>query len=181
MDWLQASDYWLARWVFERLLAAIYLLGFLTAATQFPALLGEHGLLPAPRFLRLAPFRETPSLFHAHYSDRLLQVVAWTGMAVAALLLLGAPQAGPAWLPMLAWLALWALYLSIVNIGQTFYSFGWESLLLEAGFLAIFFGSAAVAPPVTVVWLLRWLLFLAQRPGAPATGAAATVLDTSRL
>ena len=61
MDWLQASDYWLARWVFERLLAAIYLLGFLTAATQFPALLGEHGLLPAPRFLGLATFRETPA------------------------------------------------------------------------------------------------------------------------
>ena len=159
MDWLQASDYWLARWVFERLLAAIYLLGFLTAATQFPALLGEHGLLPAPRFLRLAPFRETPSLFHAHYSDRLLQVVAWTGMAVAALLLLGAPQAGPAWLPMLAWLALWALYLSIVNIGQTFYAFGWESLLLEAGFMAIFLGPASTAPPTPMLWLLRWLLF----------------------
>jgi Lipase maturation factor len=159
MDWLQASDYWLARWVFERLLAAIYLLGFLTAAMQFPALLGEHGLLPAPRFLRLAPFRETPSLFHAHYSDRLLQVVAWTGMAVAALLLLGAPQAGPAWLPMLAWLALWALYLSIVNIGQTFYAFGWESLLLEAGFMAIFLGPASTAPPTPMLWLLRWLLF----------------------
>ena len=54
MDWLQAPDYWLARWVFERLLGAIYLLGFLAAAKQFPALLGEHGLLPAPRFLRMA-------------------------------------------------------------------------------------------------------------------------------
>src|SRR5437868_6234058 len=159
MDWLQASDYWLARWVFERLLAAIYLLGFLTAATQFPALLGEHGLLPAPRFLGLATFRETPSLFHAHYSDRLLQAVAWIGMAVAALLLLGAPQAGPAWLPMLAWLVLWALYLSIVNIGQTFYAFGWESLLLEAGFMAIFLGPASAAPPTSMLWLLRWLLF----------------------
>ncbi len=26
------------------------------------------------------------------------------------------------------------LYLSFVNVGQTFYSFGWESLLLETGF-----------------------------------------------
>src|SRR5438045_8615129 len=117
MDWLQASDYWLARWVFERLLAAIYLLGFLTAATQFPALLGEHGLLPAPRFLRLAPFREPPSLFHAHYSDRLLQVVAWTGMAGAPLLLLGAPPAGPARPPRSARPARGAAHAAVLDPG----------------------------------------------------------------
>ena len=43
---------------------------------------------------------------------------------------------------MLVWLALWALYLSIVNVGQTFYSFGWESLLCEAGALAVLLGSS---------------------------------------
>jgi hypothetical protein len=46
-----------------------------------------------------------------------------------------------------------------VNIGQVFYAFGWESLLLEAGFLAIFLGPSDVAPPVVVLWLFRWLLF----------------------
>ena len=45
------------------------------------------------------------------------------------------------------WLAMWALYLSIVNVGQTFYGFGWETLLLEAGFLAILLGPAGTAPP----------------------------------
>jgi hypothetical protein len=60
---------------------------------------------------------------------------------------------------MLVWAALWVAYLSIVNIGQTFYAFGWESLLLEAGFFAIFLGNAAIAPPSTIVWLVRWLLF----------------------
>jgi hypothetical protein len=29
---------------------------------------------------------------------------------------------------------------SIVNVGQTFYGFGWESMLVEAGFLAAFLG-----------------------------------------
>jgi hypothetical protein len=57
------------------------------------------------------------------------------------------------------WLALWALYLSVVNVGQTFYGFGWETLLLEAGFLAVFLGPAATAPPTLVLWLYRWLLF----------------------
>src|SRR5262249_38586423 len=45
------------------------------------------------------------------------------------------------------------------NVGQTFYGFGWESMLLEAGFLAIFLGDARTAPSVIVIWLIRWMLF----------------------
>src|SRR5919205_3590319 len=137
MDWLQAPDYWLARFLFERALAAIYLIAFWVTVTQFPALAGERGLLPAPRFLAAVPFRASPSLFYWRYSDRLLRRVCWLGLAVSLALLAGLPQAGPVWAPMLAWLGVWALYLSIVNIGQVFYAFGWESLLLEPGFLAI--------------------------------------------
>jgi lipase maturation factor len=159
MEWLQAPDYWLSRWLLERFLAAIYFIAFLVALNQFPALLGENGLLPATRFLSVAPFREAPSLFHLHYSDVLLRVVSVIGMILSVTLLVGLPQAGPPWVPMLVWLILWLLYLSIVNIGQTFYSFGWESLLLEAGFLAIFLGSTSVAPPTTILYLFRWLLF----------------------
>jgi hypothetical protein len=59
----------------------------------------------------------------------------------------------------LVWLLLWVLYLSIVNVGQTWYSFGWESLLLETGFLAIFMGNERVAPPLLTMWLARFLLF----------------------
>ena len=46
---------------------------------------------------------------------------------------------------MLVWLALWVLYLSVVNVGQRWYGFGWESLLLEVGFLAIFLGNGRTA------------------------------------
>src|SRR5262245_27500241 len=159
MDWFQAPDYQLGRVLFERALATIYLIAFLVAAHQFPALLGERGLLPAPRFLAAVPFRQAPSLFHLRYSDRLLSVVAWVGVVVAAALVAGLPQSGPVWAPMLAWFVLWALYLSIVNVGQVFYAFGWESLLLEAGFLAIFLGPASIAPPTAIIWLIRWLLF----------------------
>ena len=60
---------------------------------------------------------------------------------------------------MLAWAALWALYLSIVNVGQTWYAFGWETLLLEAGFLTIFLGPDGSPPPTLMLILLRWLLF----------------------
>jgi hypothetical protein len=105
------------------------------------------------------PFARAPSVFHLHYSDRFLALVAWAGATLAAAALAGLPEAGPAWLSVAVWLAMWALYLSVVNVGQTFYGFGWETLLLEAGFLAVFLGPAATAPPALVLWLYRWLLF----------------------
>jgi Lipase maturation factor len=159
MPWSQAADWWLGRLVFQRALGAVYLLAFLVAANQFRALLGERGLQPAPRFLRAVRFWQAPSIFHLHYSDRFLTVVAWAGVLLAAAAVLGLPDAGPLWASMAAWSLLWLLYLSIVNVGQTFYAFGWESLLLEAGFLAVFLGPARVAAPGAVVWLIRWLLF----------------------
>ena len=157
MEWFSGRDYWLARFVIERGLGLVYLLAFVNALQQFPALLGDHGLLPVTRFLRGVRFPDAPSLFHLGYSDRVLRTVAWIGVALSLAIMLGVPQAGPLWVPMLVWLVLWVLYLSIVNIGQRFYSFGWESLLLEAGFLAVFLGNARTAPPWLVILLFRWL------------------------
>jgi hypothetical protein len=159
MDWFPAPDYRLARFIVERGLGLVYAIAFLVALNQFPALLGERGLLPVPRYLRRVSFRQAPSLFHLHYSDRLLQVVAGLGFLLAVAIVLGLPQAGPLWATMLAWLVLYLLYLSIVNVGQQFYGFGWESLLLEAGFLAIFLGNAAAPPAFPVLLLFRWLVF----------------------
>jgi hypothetical protein len=157
--WLTADGYWLSRLVLQRALAGVYLVAFVVARNQFRALLGERGLTPVPRYLRYVGFRQAPSLFHWRYSDRLLGVVAWTGIVVAAACLIGLPERGPLPLSMLAWALLWLLYLSIVNVGQVWYGFGWESLLLEAGFLAMFLGSASTSPPVLILWAFRWLLF----------------------
>jgi hypothetical protein len=159
MPELDAPDLELARWVIERGIGAIYFVAFVVAARQFPALLGERGLLPAPRFLERVRFLQAPSLFHLGYSDRRLQVVAWTGAVLALSVVVGLASAAPLPVTMLIWFALWALYMSIVNIGQTFYGFGWETLLLEAGFLAIFLGNGEVAPPWLVLLLFRWLAF----------------------
>ena len=51
------------------------------------------------------------------------------------------------------------LDLSIVNVGQTFYGFGWEMLLLEAGFTVAFLGSDQTDPPRTILILVAWLVF----------------------
>ncbi|MFE6821330.1 lipase maturation factor family protein [Streptomyces sp. NPDC057690] len=159
MDWFTAPEYWLSRLVFQRALAAVYLVAFLTAALQFRALLGERGMLPVPRFVERVSFRRAPSLFHWRYSDRLFAGCAWTGCAVSVALLAGLDALLPLWAAMSLWLVPWALYLSIVNVGQTWYGFGWESLLLETGFLAVFLGNDEVAPPVVVLFLMRWILF----------------------
>ena len=63
------------------------------------------------------------------------------------------------WVSSGAWALLWAVYLSFVNVGQTFYAFGWESMLLEAGFLAIFLGPRRAQPSAIPMWLLRWMQF----------------------
>ena len=159
IDWFGAEEYEVARFVLQRGIAAIFLIAFASTAAQFRALLGEHGLLPVSS-LRLQPRAiRGPTLFRWWYSDRLLLAVAWVGIAISALLVAGLPQAGPAWLPLAAFLALWLLYMSIVNVGQTFYSFGWETLLLEAGFTVAFLGSDATPPPMPILLLTVWLVF----------------------
>lgn len=137
----------------------MYLVAFLGAALQFRALIGERGMLPVPRFVARVQFRDAPSVFQLHYSDRFFAAWSWAGCAVSAALIAGLDQLLPLWGAMLLWLVPWALYLSIVNVGQTWYSFGWESLLLEVGFLAVFLGNDEVAPPIVLLFLLRWVLF----------------------
>ncbi len=118
MEWFSASDDWSSRWVFERGLSVTYLIAFAAVINQFRPLLGEHGLLPVPRFVAQVPFARAPSLFHWRYSDRLVAAVGWLGVGVSSLLLLEVPQRAAAPLAMAAWALLWALYLWVVKVGQ---------------------------------------------------------------
>ena len=128
--------------LFERALALVYLVAFLVAANQFVPLLGERGLLPVPRFVQrgavsrraqpvLSPRRPTPLFAPQPGSASPVD----SSRSPASPNRLGAVAVAS------VWRALWVLYLSFVNVGQTFYAFGWETLLLEAGFLAIFAGA----------------------------------------
>ncbi|MDF2585082.1 MAG: Integral rane protein, partial [Mycobacterium sp.] len=159
MDWLAASESWWGRVALERGIAAIYVAAFLCAALQFRGLLGTRGMTPIPKFLERSNFRSSPSIFHLHYSDRFFAAVCWAGAAVSAAMVAGLADLVPLWGAMALWLGLWVAYLSIVNVGQVWYSFGWESLLLEAGFLAVFLGNDETAPPLLVLVLACWLLF----------------------
>ncbi len=153
------GDTQLVRLLFQRSLAALYLVAFIIALNQFPALLGEKGLLPVPEFIKYVPFKTTPSIFYLGYSDRFFSLVASAGIVLSLAALMGITERGSWWLSMGSWLALWVMYLSIVNVGQTFYSFGWESMLCEAGFFCAFLGSSRVAPSIIPILILRWMLF----------------------
>jgi hypothetical protein len=153
------SGIWAVRAVFQRGLALVYLIAFLATANQFLPLLGEHGLLPAPLFVKRVEFVEAPSLFFLWHTDAAFTTFAWFGFALSAAALAGLTERYGWWVSATSWTLLWAIYLSFVNVGQTFYGFGWESMLLEAGFLAIFLGPRRVTPSPIPIWLLRWMQF----------------------
>ena len=134
-------------------------MGFLAAANQFVPLLGERGLLPVPLFLKRVEFWDAPSLFWLAPTDGAFTAAAWLGVLLSALALTGLSEAFGILVSSLVWFLLWLLYLSFVNVGQVFYGFGWETLLLESGFLAIFLGSRDTPPPQRVIWFLRWVVF----------------------
>src|SRR5690349_3922919 len=154
-----AQEFWLTRLLFQRALGLVYLIAFLCALNQFRPLLGERGLLPVPAYVKQVPFRETPSLFYLAPKDWAFTVTAWTGIILSVLVIAGAADRYYSWLNAAIWFTMWVLYISFVNVGQTFYAFGWESILLEAGFFAIFLGSHRVQAPLVVIYLLRWLEF----------------------
>ncbi|MGU3646800.1 lipase maturation factor family protein [Microbacterium sp. C23T] len=166
MDAFAAVDFEFARQVLQRGVAALFVVAFASSLNQFRPLLGEHGLLPAPELLEWVRTSKRgarmlrPTLFRfLGYTDRRLVTLCGAGIVIAATLVVGLPQLGPPWVPMLCFLALWLGYMSITSIGQTFYGFGWEMLLLEAGFLAAFLGSDDQPPPVVVIVLFWWLVF----------------------
>jgi len=164
-----SHSYWLTRAVLLRGVGLIYAVAFLILVRQGQALIGEHGILPATRYLELvaeqlasrgAGFWEAPSLFWLSASDAWLNTCAWVGLLGGLLVLGGFGNA-----PLLG--LLWALYLSFCHVGQIFYGYGWDSLLCETGFLAIFLAplwrpqqfAAASPPPLVVIVLFRWLAF----------------------
>ena len=157
--------YELVRFVLLRLLGFVYLAAFCSLATQVRPLLGQDGLTPAAKYVgrivaassRWQGFVRLPSLFFLHASDGLLVGLAWTGVLLSLLLLCGYASA-------ILLAVLWALYLSYVHIGQIWYGYGWELLLCETGFLAIFLVPLLDGRPFPrrptpepIIWLLRWL------------------------
>ena len=129
------SSYWLARFLFLRCLGFIYCIAFLCLIQQAIPLIGENGILPAGQYLEYlrgfadvtgeSPYLRRPTVFWLGHSDAVLIALAYVGLVLALLLLFGVSNA-------ILVGVLWVLYLSFTHIGQLFYGYGWELLLLEA-------------------------------------------------
>ena len=142
--------------LFLRLLALIYLAAFVSVALEITGLVGEGGILPAGDYLGQLQQRfgtvawvRFPTLFWLDHSDTSLLAAAYAGCVFSVMLLAG-------WRPLLSTVALFVLYLSLFRVGQVFFNFQWDYLLLEAGFLSIFLSAG---PNRLLVFLFHWLLF----------------------
>ena len=169
---LEQPTYFLTRWIFLRALGVVYLVAFVSLWTQINGLIGHNAIQPTDQFMSavvqqcntqgigMERYHLLPTLCWFNSSDSFLHFQCAAGIALAVLLILGIASA-----PCLA--LLWLIYLSLVTVGRDFLGFQWDNLLLEAGFLAIFFAplqllprpSREAPPSRAVLWLLWLLLF----------------------
>jgi hypothetical protein len=156
------------RSMFLRGIGLVYLTAFWSIAVQVDGLIGSRGILPAAQYLERAArilgvgpatWWRLPTLCWLDASDWALHALCWGGAA------LGVALAGGL-LPGLCTMLLWVFYLSLVVVGQEFLSYQWDSLLLEAGLLAVLLapwrwrlGRADHEPSAFSIWLVRWLVF----------------------
>uniref|UniRef100_A0A8C3AW86 Lipase maturation factor n=1 Tax=Cyclopterus lumpus TaxID=8103 RepID=A0A8C3AW86_CYCLU len=170
---LRTGTYWLTRIVLLRSVAFIYLVAFSVAFNQNKQLIGERGLMPCKDYLNsvkryvggrigTAAFAYTPSiLWLLDWSDMdaNLDGIALAGMTLSAFVLV----TGMA--NMVVMVTLWVLYHSLVGI-LLIVCPGWESQLLETGFLAIFLCPVwtlsqvprRCPPSLICLWTFRWLI-----------------------
>ncbi|MFK8000648.1 MAG: lipase maturation factor family protein [Polyangiales bacterium] len=130
-----AKTYDLAARLFLRALGGVLLLAFVSANAQLDGLIGDAGLFPAAFWLddlraQGAGFWSAPSLAWLSATNGALHSIAYLGVAGSLLLM-----AGRLCIPALV--TCFVSYLSIVNIGASFFAYQWDALLLETCVVAI--------------------------------------------
>jgi hypothetical protein len=162
-----ASSHFWARWIFLRALGLIYLSAFYSLLFQIKGLLGPNGLLPAGDYLQAVSsaihaqrFWFAPTLLWFDSSDRALMFLCWTGLIASLLVAINFwPRA------MLA--VCFICFLSFVSAAQDFSGYQSDGMLLEAGFIALFFAPPGLRPGLAranaasrlSLFLLRWEWF----------------------
>ena len=166
--WLFASEAgprtrFVPRWFFLRALGAIYFSAFLALVFQIRGLIGPDGILPAEHFLHAvasdvdtARYWYAPTLFWISSGSHFLMAVTWIGLLASIAAFCNA------W-PRLSFLVCFVCFLSFVAAAGDFSGYQSDGMLLEAGFLALFFtprglwpGWGTKSPPI------RASLFLLQ-------------------
>jgi len=168
---VRPPSYFAARRWFLRALGLIFLIAFISLWVQIDGLIGSNGISPLSQLFTAAhtqlgdrAFWVLPTLFWFNSSDLFLHIVCGSGIVLSLFLIFGIA-------PALSLVGLVTCYLSFAGTGDgvlnPFLSYQWDTLLLETGFLAIFFApwrwrwTKANEPPISraALFLLKLLLF----------------------
>src|SRR6185312_10669512 len=156
------------RWIVLRALGLIYFSAFFVLLFQIKGLIGPQGILPASRYLAEVkasfgvPGRYwfAPSLYWISAGSRAMMTVTWIGIVASAAAFFNV------W-PRFTLFICWICFLSFVTTAQVFSGYQSDGMLLEAGFIALFFAprgllpgwGAATPPPRASIFLLQWEWF----------------------
>jgi hypothetical protein len=176
LDWLFGPEapaegkntHLLSRWIFLRALGVIYFSAFYSLLFQIKGLIGPQGILSAADYLVAVAdsfpgwerFWYAPTLLWWSASDHALLLVCWVGLAASLAIVFNL------W-PRAALLVSLLCFLSFVAAARDFSGYQSDGMLLEAGFISIFFAprglrpglGAAHAPSRATLFLLRWEWF----------------------
>jgi hypothetical protein len=156
------------RWLFLRALGLIYFSAFYSLIFQIKGLIGPNGILPASEFLEAVPhyfpglarFWYAPTLLWISSSNRSLEIICWLGLVAAILVIFNI-------CPRLSLLICFVMYLSFVSAARDFSGYQSDGMLLEAGFISLFFAPPGFRPGLSPahaasrasLFLLRWEWF----------------------
>jgi hypothetical protein len=140
------ANRFMTRWIFLRALAAIYFSAFYSLLFQIKGLIGPEGILPAQDYLAAVArsfsalrYWYAPSLFWLSSSSHMLMAVTWIGLAASVAAFLN-------FWPRLSFFICFVCFLSFVSSSGAFSSYQSDGMLLEAGFLSLFFAPRGVLP-----------------------------------
>jgi lipase maturation factor 1 len=163
-----AADRLIPRWIVLRALGLIYCSAFIPLLFQIRGLMGPNGILPAQGYLAavaqsFGPLMRlwfAPTVLWLNSGSSMLMAMCWVGLAASLLLAINLwPRA------MLA--VCFVCFLSFVSAAQDFSGYQSDGMLLEAGFLALFFAPPGLRPGLGVahppsrasLFLLQWEWF----------------------
>jgi lipase maturation factor 1 len=156
------------RWLFLRALGAIYFSAFFSLLFQIRGLIGPDGILPAGTYLETVAqslgywerFWYAPTVLWSSSGTTMLSTLCCVGMAAALLVLLNL------W-PRMMLAVCFVCFLSFVSAAQDFSGYQSDGMLLEAGFIALFFAPSGLRPGLArahpasraSLFLLQWEWF----------------------
>jgi len=163
-----SSTHLYPRWLFLRAIGLIYFSAFYSLIFQIKGLIGPNGILPASELLHAVPqyfpglarFWYAPTLLWFSSSNRALEIICWAGLIASILVVFNI------W-PRLALVICFITFLSFVSAARDFSGYQSDGMLLEAGFICLFFAPQGLrpglarshAPSRASLFLLRWEWF----------------------